>query len=293
MVSKKILIFLVALFLIATGISTAAALEPIEKLGKSIFFDNISDPDWMACAECHAPRAGWTGPIAGINLHGAVYRGAVPQRFGNRKPPSAAYATTAPLFDYAGGFFFGGNFWDGRATGWDLGNPAADQARGPFLNPVEQNNPSKFAVVSQVCSSRYANLFVSQFQYYYPGIDPCVLANVDKAYDFIAIAIAAYEGSSEVNAFTSKYDAYLAGKAMLTTQEMAGLNLFNGKAMCTISASQCLVASLLSSPITLMTTLGFQRTQKTPFTGWTPSSSMAIQSTRMDMAGSTTASVTF
>jgi len=113
----------------------------MEQLGKSLFFDKISSPDSMSCADCHAPSVGFTGPIPGINLRGAVYRGAVPQRFGNRKPPSAAYATLSPVFYYDSdeGLFVGGNFWDGRATGERLGNPAADQALGPFLNPVEQN----------------------------------------------------------------------------------------------------------------------------------------------------------
>jgi cytochrome c peroxidase len=63
------------------------ALSPIEQLGKALFFDGISNPDSMSCATCHAPQTGWTGPIPGINKHGSVYRGAVPQRFGNRKPP--------------------------------------------------------------------------------------------------------------------------------------------------------------------------------------------------------------
>jgi len=27
----------------------------------------------------------------------------------------------------------GGMFWDGRATGWILGDPLAEQALGPFL----------------------------------------------------------------------------------------------------------------------------------------------------------------
>ena len=100
----------------------------------------------MSCATCHSPDVGWTGPNPSINKHGAVYRGAVPTRFGNRKPPSAAYATLSPIFHFDGALFVGGNFWDGRATGERLGNPAADQALGPFLNPVEQNNSSKYAV---------------------------------------------------------------------------------------------------------------------------------------------------
>ena len=124
-------------------------------------FDKISDPPWVSCSSCHDPKVGWTGPVAGINLGGTVYRGAVPQRFGNRKPPSAAYATSSPVFhfDEAEGLFIGGNFWDGRATGEKLGNPAADQAGGPFLNPVEQHMPNMQAVCEHVAASKYAKLF--------------------------------------------------------------------------------------------------------------------------------------
>jgi cytochrome c peroxidase len=92
-------------------------------------------------------------------------RGRVPggraQRFGNRKPPSSAYATLSPIFDYdhREKLFVGGNFWDGRATGEILGNPAADQALGPFLNPVEQSNPSMKAVLEQIAMSKYAGLW--------------------------------------------------------------------------------------------------------------------------------------
>ena len=73
-------------------------------------------------------------------------------RFGDRKPPSTAYATFSPVFHFDGTEFVGGNFWDGRATGERLGNPAADQALGPFLNPVEQNMPSKHLQHSSDCN---------------------------------------------------------------------------------------------------------------------------------------------
>ncbi len=111
---------------IAPAGAAANGLTDKEQLGKSIFFDKISSPDSMACAACHGPSVGFTGPTSGINAHGAVYRGAVPQRFGNRKPPSAAYATLSPIFEYDNKekLFVGGNFWDGRATGWQLGNSA-------------------------------------------------------------------------------------------------------------------------------------------------------------------------
>jgi cytochrome c peroxidase len=187
---------------------TASHLLPIEQLGKNLFFDKISQPAQnVSCASCHGPDVGWTGPIAGINLHGAVYRGAVPTRFGNRKPPSSGYATFSPIFHFDEGLeqFFGGNFWDGRATGERLGNPAADQALGPFLNPVEQNMPSKMAVCEVVASSKYADLFEAVWG---PGSLDCSEAGVDATYDLIGLSIAAYEASPEVNAFTSKFDLY-------------------------------------------------------------------------------------
>jgi cytochrome c peroxidase len=210
-------------------------LDPdLAPLGEKLFFDKISDPDSMSCAECHGPKVGWTGPDPGTNKHGAVYRAAVPQRFGNRKPPSSGYATPAPpLYHDDDEGFIGGNFWDGRATGWLLGNPAADQALGPFLNPVEQNNEDRESVIAQVCWGKYADEFVSLFNEKVNASNPCDPANVDEAYGFIGLAIAAYEDSEDVNAYTSKYDYYLAGEADLTEQEMLGLEVFE------VGCSEC------------------------------------------------------
>lgn len=223
-------LLLVLLLTVLVG-SVSAELNDEEQLGKEIFFDKISDPDSMACADCHAPQYGYTGPIAGINVKGSVYRGAVPQRYGNRKPPSAAYATLSPVlhYDEDEGLFVGGNFWDGRATGGMLGNPAADQAMGPFLNPVEQNNPSKEAVLEQIASSKYAGLWEVVWG---EPISYATSEEIDTNYNRTALAIAAYENSSEVNQFSSKYDAYLEDEANLTDEELWGLELFNGKANC-------------------------------------------------------------
>jgi cytochrome c peroxidase len=185
----------------------AAALSDMEQLGKSLFFDKISEPGSMSCADCHAPNTGFTGPIPGINRRGAVYRGAVPQRFGNRRPPAACYATFSPVFhfDAVEGLFIGGNFWDGRATGENLGNPAADQALGPFLNPVEQNNPSKQAVLMKVAASGYADLWEAVWG---EPISYDTPENVERNYDRIGLAVGTYESSSEVNQFSSKFDLF-------------------------------------------------------------------------------------
>ena len=212
--------------------ATAAAdtLTEMEVLGKFLFYQGISTPGSMSCAVCHGPGVGFTGPDAEINRHGTVYRGAVPERFGNRKPPSSAYATFSPVLHYdEKKGFVGGNFWDGRATGKHLGNPAADQAQGPFLNPVEQNNPDKKTVLEKVKASSYGPLWQKVWG------EPLSLETqqaIDLNYDRVGRAIAAYEGSREMSPFSSKYDYYLRGLVQLSPQEQQGLTLFNGKGNC-------------------------------------------------------------
>ena len=203
------------------------SLSPIQTLGKNIFFDKISSPKWMECSTCHAPSFGYTGPIAGININSAgVYRGADPHRFGNRKPPSAAYATFSPVFHYdeEEGLFIGGNFSDGRATGERLGNPAAEQALGPFLNPVEQNNYGSLEVLKTIENSKYASLWAEVWG---EPIDYSSPEKMMENYDRVGLSIAAYEASPEVNSFSSKYDYFVAGLVDLTDEEAWGMQLFN------------------------------------------------------------------
>ena len=135
--------------------------QKTEQLGEAIFFDQgLSANANQSCATCHHGDVGWTGPDEQVNVHSAVYEGSIAGRKGNRKPPASAYATFAPVLALdANGQPVGGNFWDGRATGWKLGTPASDQAQGPFLNPVEQALPDAAAVVSRVCNSTNGNLF--------------------------------------------------------------------------------------------------------------------------------------
>ncbi|QXP87577.1 cytochrome-c peroxidase [Methylococcus capsulatus] len=237
-ISSHFVVFVLAAVAGALEGHAATALTPGELLGKALFFDpGLSTPPGQSCADCHDPKAGWTGSDQDINLHGGVYEGAVATRFGNRKPPTAAYASFSPKLHRDGnGEFVGGNFWDGRATGERLGNPAADQAQGPFLNPLEQNDPSAADVcrkvaasgfAAQLTGSSYPDLFARAFG---PGTLDC--DNSSDTYDRIALAIAAYEASREVSSFSSKYDAYLRGRAVLTKQEKKGMALFEGKAKC-------------------------------------------------------------
>ena len=214
-----------------------AGLAPVEQLGKDLFFDeNLSEPVGQSCATCHGPDAGFAGPDSPINLETAAYPGAVPTRFSNRKPPTAAYAGDSPVLHLAEEeaepgedpehLFVGGMFFDGRAHGWKLQDPLAEQAQGPFLNPLEQNIAHSDLVVDRV-RQHYGDRFVQLF-----GTDALDPADPDAAYDLIARAIAAYERSDEVNPFSSKYDHYLRGEATLTAEEQFGLEVFEGKALC-------------------------------------------------------------
>ena len=213
--------------------------KDLQLLGEKLFFDaRLSDPEGQSCASCHGPEVGWTGPDEQVNKTGGVYPGAMHQRFGNRKPNSSAYATLSPVFrtlrEDGKIIFEGGNFWDGRATGAVLGNPAADQAQGPFLNPVEQNIASAGIIIEKVCASDYASLFKKVGKEIWGITDICESKDVNFTYGIIAIAIAAFENSEKVNQFTSKYDYYLKGDVKLTDEELKGLELFNGKAKCAL-----------------------------------------------------------
>ena len=248
------------LLMVTFGVASAAGMlsprgtqSSSAQLGKAIFFDqNLSLNRNLSCASCHDAAAGFTGPLSKINLHGAVYEGSIDGAFGNRKPPSSAYTTMSPIlhFDATMGWV-GGNFWDGRATGAKLGIPAADQAQGPFLNPAEQALPDSACVVYRVFNARYGADFErvwgagSRSIAWPRNVDrSCSVlggtvnlsaqdrAKVNVAYDRIALSIAAYEASAEVNSFSSKYDLTTKGEAKLTALERQGLALFTGKAGC-------------------------------------------------------------
>jgi len=215
------------------------SLTSKQQLGKNIFFDKISVPaNKTACADCHGASVGFTGPDESINKLGSVYPGANGS-FGSNKPPSAAYATFSPVLSQDGGVFVGGNFWDGRATGERLRSPSAEQALGPFLNPHEHNVANSLAVLMIIEKSKYISLWKKVWGVKLGYSTP---AEISLNFDRVGLAIAAYEGSSEVNQFSSKFDYSLKGLVVLTSEEASGLELFNNKnkgkcALCHVSES--------------------------------------------------------
>ena len=263
-ITKNLIIFSAIFALVFVfGCSKKEEIVPVEKeelatqelttkemLGKRLFFDaNLSTPEGQACADCHGPTAGWTGPDSDVNNTTVVYPGALEPRFGNTKPPSAAYAGFSPeLHMDEEDTFVGGMFWNGRAAGWDLGDPIAEQAMGPFLNPLEMNMPDKKSVILKVQEADYADLFKEVW-----GPDSLDAENdIDGTYERIAHSIAAFERSFEVDKFSSKFDDFWRKtqevgvdvtnidetnvdqfKGMgLDDNELQGLVLFNTTGMC-------------------------------------------------------------
>lgn len=186
--------------------------SPKERLGRMLFHDTrLSEPAGQSCASCHDANFASTDP----DKWSPTSQGVNPRLFGSRNTPTAMYMAFSPAFhfDAAEGLYEGGQFLDGRAATLE------EQAKGPFLNPLEMANTSKQQVVDKVSAARYAVLFKRVY-------GPDAFDATEAAYDRIADAIAAFERTRMFNPFTSKYDAYLAGKAKLTAQEMRGLELF-------------------------------------------------------------------
>jgi cytochrome c peroxidase len=153
------------------------------------------------------------------------------------------------------GDLVGGSFWDMRATGLRLNSPLAEQAQEPPVDPDEMAMIDAACVVYRVSQRPYRHMAEQlwgpqAFAIRWPrdvktvcdrpgpapdsDPRPVHLVSVDRGiaqetFDQIAQSIAAYEGSTEVNPFSSKYDYVMAGKARFTPDEETGYALFRSK----------------------------------------------------------------
>jgi cytochrome c peroxidase len=237
--------------------------EATETLGELMLFDNNISPNRnQACASCHMPYAGFGGPIPSVNLTIIAFPGTAHFRVGKRIPQRHPYAPFFPVLQYnqVQGLFFGGNFFDSRATGYLLRVPDAEQAQGPPVDTQEMGFPDTACIAFQLSQAVYRPLFEEvwgkgSLEINFPheteqicttpggaavfggSATPIPLSATDRTrantvYDRWAQSIDAYEQSVQVSAFSSKFDAFLAGKYKLTPEEMAGFRLFDGKGNC-------------------------------------------------------------
>jgi cytochrome c peroxidase len=235
----------------------------VEVLGKLMNFDKTISPfNNIACASCHMPYVAFSGPIPSVNLTMIAYPGSVHFRAGKRTAQRYTYSSYFPplQFNATQEAFFGGNFWDSRATGYLLRSTDAEQSQFPPVDPAEMGNPDTACITYKLSLAPYRPLFeliwgAGSFDITWPAntaqicatpngaaslggsATPLQLSASDRTrsnadYDHWAQSLSAFEKSLSVSPFTSKFDAFLAGEATLTPDEQAGYDLFRGKGNC-------------------------------------------------------------
>jgi len=247
------LLVLIIVYSLTLSVSqvNAGGLSDEEILGSSLYSDtNLSLNRNQACASCHDldrvkladgskfPAPGFVDPINVIS-GSPTSAGSVAGRFGNLNAPSVGYAAFSPTFFFnaVDGLWVGGQFWNGRAATLE------EQAKQPFLNPVEMAMPSPWAVISVIKENLdYVEAFLNIYGFdlntvpYNPLAPASEIApaSVDAAFQLTVNAIAAFERTSTFNQFSSKFDAVALGLASYTAQEQAGRTLFESKAQCSL-----------------------------------------------------------
>lgn len=144
----------------------------ITLLGKLLMHDrNLSVNKNLACLSCHDPHAGFTGGVSLYNRTTVAYGGSVPitnadgngpnVRISARRPQTLSYAAFAPILQYNASAqdFFGGNFWDMRATGYRMASPTAEQAAVALVDANVMGFADPASVVYRVAKSPYKTLF--------------------------------------------------------------------------------------------------------------------------------------
>jgi cytochrome c peroxidase len=208
------------------------------------------------------PYAGFSGPIPSVNLTMIAYPGTVRFRAGKRTAQRYTYSPFFPVlqFNEVQQLFFGGNFWDSRATGFLIRNPDAEQAQHPPVDTQEMGLSDTACIAFRLSQAQYRPLFeqvwgAGSLAIAFPPeteqicatpggatslgttatpipLSPTDRTHANEVYNHWGQSIDAYEQSVQVSAFSSKFDAFLAGNATLTPDEMAGYKLFDGKGNC-------------------------------------------------------------
>ncbi len=214
MTSRYLLVSLCSLYF-AVGWPALAEPTDLVSLGRALFFDtNLSLTRNQACSSCHEPARAFTDGRAS-SVGGAVSLGDDGISLGDRNTPSIVYANQVPIFhkndndEYIGGLFL-----DGRSATLE------EQAREPFLNPVEMAMPDQKSVVDRVSENA---AYVQTLQAIF---GPDVLLDEGKAFAAIVDSIVTFERAGMFSPFDSKYDRYLRGEYEMTREEEIGRVLF-------------------------------------------------------------------
>ncbi|RMG03493.1 MAG: cytochrome-c peroxidase [Nitrospirae bacterium] len=175
-----------------------APKDPIERekieLGKKLFFDRrLSGDGTMSCATCHNPETGFTDALA-ISLS---------------YPTTRHWRNTPTIINVRYGKHF---FWDGRAATLE------EQALFPIMSAFEMNQNLDFLEEELKEIPAYRDAFSRVF-------------GGEITRERVVSAISAFERT--IVSYDSPLDRYLKGdRNALTSEELMGLKLFEGKARC-------------------------------------------------------------
>jgi len=242
-----------------------------ETLGKLFQYDLRMSPfENEACASCHMPYAAFSGPIPSVNLTMIAYPGSFHFRAGKRTAQRYTYSPDFPVLELnltqsvpgVSAAFFGGNFWDARSTGYLLQSPDSEQAQHPPVDTQEMAFPDTACIAFRLQTAPYRFLFEEIYgegsldikfpkdaedicqtpggaAVFGTSFTPIELKPEDRVranevFNHWGQALSFFERSPNLSAFSSKFDASLATppKYTLTATELAGYNLFRGKANC-------------------------------------------------------------
>jgi cytochrome c peroxidase len=237
--------------------------QAVQILGKLMNFDeNMSPFQNRACGFCHMPYAGFSGPIPSVNLTMVAYPGSFQFRAGKRTAQRYTYSPRYPVLELYPdqALLFGGNFWDGRSTGYLLQSPDAEQAQHPPVDTQEHALPDTACIAFRLSTALYRPLFEQVWGAGYldikfpqdtqgicdtPGgagvfgtdttpikLSPDDRAKANSVYNHWGQSISFFEDGPQVSPFTSKVDANINGLYTYTPDELAGAILFAGKGNC-------------------------------------------------------------
>jgi cytochrome c peroxidase len=136
--------------------------DAVRILGGLLNYDESMSPfQNEACASCHMPYAGFSGPIPSVNLTMIAYPGTFRYRAGKRVAQRYTYSPDFPVLEYntTQDAFFGGNFWDARSTGYKLQSADAEQAQHPPVDTQEMGFADTACIAFRLSSAVYRPLF--------------------------------------------------------------------------------------------------------------------------------------
>ena len=239
--------------------------QAVQTLGKLMNYDkNMSPERNEACASCHMPYVGFSGPIPSVNLTMIAYPGTVRFRAGKRTAQRYTYSPRFPVLQLYPdqNLLFGGNFWDGRSTGYLLQSADAEQAQHPPVDTQEMGLPDTACIAFRLSQAQYRPLFEEvwgkdsldiKFPHdteeicETPGgakvfgtdttpvkLSPEERTRANSVYNHWAQSISFFEDGPQISPFTSKVDANIQGLpgSAYSPDELAGAILFAGKGNC-------------------------------------------------------------